>query len=113
MVSQTDARTEADTCATCQSALSGRAAFFIRDKRRRLLKCARCSLISRDMLKRSALVALIVGTALVALNQGDKLAAGTFAWGTDWYKVPLTYMVPFCVATYGALANGYQPPQET
>ena len=27
-----------------------------------------------------------------------------------WWKIPLTYCVPFCVATYGALANARRTP---
>ena len=61
---------------------------------------------------RSAMVASVVGTALIALNQGDQLLAGTFPWASSWYKVPLTYVVPFCVATYGALSNGYRGASE-
>lgn len=71
-------------------------------------KCTRCSFIDGPLLVRSATVAAVVGTALVALNQGDKLLSGTFPWSTSWYKLPLTYCVPFCVATYGALSNGYR-----
>ncbi|MCE2405755.1 MAG: nitrate/nitrite transporter NrtS [Dehalococcoidia bacterium] len=48
---------------------------------------------------------LVVGTALVLLNQGNVILSGS--WQPDLYwKVPLTYCVPFMVATWGALANG-------
>jgi len=83
---------------------------MLRARQGLLRKCARCSLLDRALFRRSAIVALIVGTALVALNQGDKLLAGDYPWATAWYKIPLTYMVPFMVATYGALANGYVKP---
>ena len=54
------------------------------------------------MLKRSAIVAVVVGTILTLLNQGDGLLAGQ--WNNSLYwKIPLTYCVPFLVATYGAL----------
>ena len=51
------------------------------------------------VLRRSLLVSIIVGTILVAINQGDVILAGSplVIW-----KVVLTYIVPFCVATYGA-----------
>jgi len=39
------------------------------------------------------------------LNQGDILFAGNWQDPLYW-KIPLTYSVPFCVATYGALSNG-------
>ena len=59
------------------------------------------------MLWRSARVAVVVGTFLVALNQGDRLLSlGDSALAGDLlWKIPLTYCVPFCVATYGALGN--------
>ena len=49
--------------------------------------------------KNSLVVALIVGTILNAINQGDVVLSGS---QLDWFKVVLTYCVPFCVATYGA-----------
>ena len=51
--------------------------------------------------RRSVLVALVVGTILNGINQGDALVAGD---AVNWLKVALTYLVPFCVATYGAYA---------
>ena len=55
------------------------------------------------MLRRSAIVAVIVGTILTFLNQGDTLLAGEWNNALYW-KIPLTYCVPFLVATYGSLA---------
>ena len=43
---------------------------------------------------------LIVGTILTAINQGDIVLAGEMP---DPVKAGLTYMVPYCVATYGAV----------
>ncbi|PKB71164.1 MAG: hypothetical protein BZY87_06970 [SAR202 cluster bacterium Io17-Chloro-G6] len=56
------------------------------------------------MLRRSLMVAVVVGTILTLLNQGDILFSGSVT-GAMFWKVPLTYCVPFCVATYGALTN--------
>jgi hypothetical protein len=56
------------------------------------------------MLRRSATTALVVGTILVAINQGAVLAEGSLASRLLW-QIPLTYAVPFCVATWGALSN--------
>lgn len=57
------------------------------------------------VLRRSTLAAVVVGTLLTALNHGDVILRG--AWSPAlWWKVPLTYLVPFLVATYGALGNG-------
>ena len=68
-------------------------------------RCLSCSLRYQPMLWRSTKVALIVGTILTALNQGDQLTglAPRSAW--LWWKIGLTYLVPFCVATFGSLAN--------
>lgn len=44
--------------------------------------------------------AVIVGAALTAINQGDAiLANGTVVW----WKVCLTFCVPYLVATWGAV----------
>ena len=56
------------------------------------------------MLRRSAATALAVGTILVAINQGAVLVEGAFGPRLLW-QIPLTYAVPFCVATWGALSN--------
>lgn len=54
---------------------------------------------SGDILKSSLIVALIVGTILNAINQGDVILAGS-----DFvlWKILLTFSVPFFVASYGA-----------
>lgn len=51
--------------------------------------------------KRSLYVALFVGTALNAINQGPEIYAG--APPVLW-KLVLTYVVPFLVASYGSYA---------
>jgi len=51
--------------------------------------------------RRSLAAALVVGTLLNLINQGDALFAGR---ALDWGKLALTYIVPYCVATYGAVA---------
>jgi len=68
------------------------------------IKCLRCALRHKPMLKRSAIASLVVGTILTALNQGDTLLTGQWSNALFW-KIPLTYCVPFIVATYGALTN--------
>ena len=68
------------------------------------MRCIRCALCYWPMLRRSAATALVVGTVLVAINQGAMLAAGTGGPRLLW-QIPLTYVVPFCVATWGALSN--------
>ena len=48
---------------------------------------------------RSLWVAVVVGSILNLINQGDRLAAGA---PLDWGKLGLTYVVPFVVASFGA-----------
>ena len=69
-----------------------------------IIKCMSCALRHSTMLKRSLTVAVVVGSILTLLNQGDVLFAGNWKTAMYW-KIPLTYCVPFCVATYGALSN--------
>jgi len=55
-----------------------------------------------DRTPRHALtVAVVVGTILTIVNHGDLLLAGQWP---GWVKVILTYVVPYCVATYGAVS---------
>ncbi len=56
------------------------------------------------MLQRSLIIALVVGTILTAINQGNVILGGDFPASLYW-KIPLTYCVPFGVATTGALLN--------
>jgi len=52
------------------------------------------------VLRRSLTVALLVGTVLNFIAQGDFLIAGE---PLNYWKIGLTYLVPFLVATYGAM----------
>jgi hypothetical protein len=65
-------------------------------------RCLPCSVCHPPLLRRSLAIASIVGSVLVAINQGDALLAGTWSAALFW-KLPLTYAVPFIVATWGAL----------
>ena len=59
------------------------------------------SLATRPKVVRTSLgVMAVVGTILNLINQGDALFgdAPIVAW-----KIALTYVVPYCVATYGAV----------
>jgi len=56
------------------------------------------------MLRRSLIIAVIVGTILITINQGNVILGGDFPPSLYW-KIPITYCVPFCVATTGALLN--------
>ncbi len=59
--------------------------------------------VMRILLLRAIKVALVVGTCLTVINQGDALLAGASA-PELWWKIPLTYCVPFVVSLYSALS---------
>lgn len=66
------------------------------------LRCGRHALRYRPMLRRSLITALIVGTVLTGINQGDRIVHhGVTA--EIVVKMLLTYCVPFAVSTSGAL----------
>ncbi len=64
--------------------------------------CLRCALAHRPTLRRSRQIATVVGSVLVLINHGDALGRGAWSPALAW-KAPLTYLVPFVVATWEAL----------
>ena len=54
-------------------------------------------------IRRSLFIALGVGSAIILLNHGDVLLAGTITPGV-MVKILVTPCVPFCVSLYGAYA---------
>lgn len=64
----------------------------------RILHCC----VSDGIPRCSFNVALVVGTILNLINQGDALLGLT---GISWPKIILTFLVPYCVSTYGAVAS--------
>ena len=52
--------------------------------------------------KKAAMTALIVGTILAVINHGDVLIAGETP---PIAKILLTYCVPYCVTTWGAVTG--------
>lgn len=51
--------------------------------------------------RRSVIVAIIVGTILNLINQGDALLGDA---AVNWTRLILTFIVPYCVSTYGAVS---------
>lgn len=99
------------TCARCGAVIKARRGFGFKgqpevtnEDASPTVKCFICALQHRPMLKRSIIAALAVGTVLTLLNQGDVLVSGSWNNALYW-KIPLTYCVPFMVATYGALST--------
>jgi len=92
------------SCARCGQALGGRAVFGFQTPSGLTRTCLPCAVRDAPTLRRSGLIALAVGTLLTAINQGDVLFAGHWTAVLLW-KIPLTYAMPFGVATWGALGN--------
>jgi hypothetical protein len=92
--------TSAPTCVKChrpgryRGAVAGQSAPL----------CTRHFVRSSTTLRRATVTALVVGTILTALNQGDLLLAGDTTSAMLW-KIPLTYLVPFLVTIWGALTR--------
>jgi hypothetical protein len=57
-------------------------------------------IFDRNIVRRSIYVMAIVGTLVNLISQGDFLVEGQ---AINWWKIGLTYCVPYCVATYGAV----------
>ncbi|MGZ8257031.1 MAG: nitrate/nitrite transporter NrtS [Gallionella sp.] len=58
--------------------------------------------LSRHIVMNAFKIALVVGTLLNLVNQGESLLhGGTIAW----LHVLLNYLVPYCVASYSATKN--------
>ncbi len=55
----------------------------------------------KGIMRRAAIVAAIVGTILNLIAQGDFMVDGH---PINFWKIALTYCVPYCVATYGAVS---------
>ena len=45
-------------------------------------------------------IALVVGTVLNVINQGDAFMSGE---AIDWWRFGLNYLVPYCVSSYSAV----------
>ena len=68
----------------------------------------RCA-ISDGVPRRSLYVALVVGSVLNLINQGDALLGMA---PINWLKLVLTYFVPYAVCTYGAVSYQLKKAEE-
>jgi len=57
-------------------------------------------ILESGIVRRSFVVAFIVGIILNLIAQGDFLVEGL---PLNYWKIALTFCVPYCVATYGAV----------
>ena len=90
-------------CGRCGRALApGRCYRFAPAAGEALQLCLTCAFCHPPVLRRALTTALVVGTILTAINQGDAIVTMTLTPVLLW-KIPLTYFVPFAVSTYSAL----------
>ena len=65
-------------------------------------------MLYRPHLRRTIVIALIVGTILFAINQLDVVLRGD-ATAAVWIKAAVTYLVPFSVSNAGVLVASRRP----
>lgn len=63
--------------------------------------------LHRPNRRRVAVIAALVGTVLVGINQGSVLANGRLDWAVG-VRIVLDYLIPACVSTMGVLAGSRQ-----
>jgi len=97
-----------EQCARCGRAFGHQPGYRFQTPSGLTGMCLGCALRYAPMIRRSGLIAAVVGTALTAINHGDTLLTGLWPPALLW-KVPMTYAVPFIVATLGALGTGKSP----
>lgn len=68
-----------------------------------------CICRRRPIVHTAVRVALVVGSLLNAINQGQRLVAGE---GVILWQVVLNYVVPYCVSTYSAARLELRRQQE-
>ena len=91
------------SCSRCNAELR-RSAYEVRLSGITVSRCLRCALMHGPTVRRSLFISLMVGTLLTAINQGNLIVQGDLSANLAW-QVPLTYLVPYCVATIGAILN--------
>ncbi len=58
--------------------------------------------LSMQVVPRALKAALLVDTILAFINHGEKILGGSLS-GQDFYKILLTYLVPYGVSTWSAV----------
>lgn len=69
--------------------------------------------LERGTVATSAKVALIVGSILALINYGDRILLYGDMRALDWFKLAVTYCVPYCVATYGTARYATRHARDT
>lgn len=99
-VAETD-RGMPSVCAACHRA-GGRRYYRLATAAGAIVACERCAIRHRPVDLNALKTALVVGTVLTLINQGDVLLRGVVSLGV-LAKIALTYVVPYVVSTAGAL----------
>lgn len=60
------------------------------------------ALLSRHIVRNALRIALVVGSILNVINQGENLL---HADKVSWFHLIMNYLVPYCVASYSAARN--------
>ncbi|MCC6207542.1 MAG: nitrate/nitrite transporter NrtS [Gammaproteobacteria bacterium] len=58
--------------------------------------------LQRSVAARALKVAAFVGCILALINHGDKLLSVSVTL-TEWVKIGLTFLVPYCVSTFASV----------
>jgi hypothetical protein len=74
------------------------------------MRCLQHAVRHPTVVRRALITALVVGTVLTTINQGDRILAGDIALVVV-LKAALTYCVPFVVSTSGALGAARIMPE--
>ena len=90
-------------CESCGRSVDSHV-YDVRTEEGTAARCLFCALRHGRLVRRSLTVAAVVGTLLIAINQGDVIVGGDLPASLVW-KMPLTYTVPYSVATFGAIMN--------
>jgi hypothetical protein len=97
MTQQTVFPAEGERCGTCGRSIA--AGFRVRGGD---IRCWRHVIPHPAVWHRSVGAALVIGTILTIINQGNLILQHGFT-GETLLKMGLTYCVPFCTSTFGAL----------
>ena len=79
-------------------------AYMMSQDEGRVSKCFRCAVVHRPLVLWSLAIGLAMGSLQTMINQGNVIFSGEESLQLAW-KVPLTFLVPCCVAATGALLN--------
>ena len=58
--------------------------------------------LRKSVIKRAVKIALVVGCILALINHGDRIVFQDMK-PIDWFKILLTFCVPYCVSTVSSV----------